>query len=247
MIATPTIIGDCTLYLGDSLSILPMLEPPSIGAVITDPPYGINYIKGTGGRRGAHSTGHQNIEPVFGDDRPFDPTPLLRFPNLIVWGADHYASKLPPGRFLAWDKCPGRSQWDSFSDVEFAWHSLPGASRIFRYMWKGLCQGAGEDKNTRREHPTQKPVCLLRWCIAQSKSPPDKPILDPFMGSGSTAIAAIRSGFPFIGIEILPKYFHVACQRIRDAYRAQGERILEPESERQTAASGPLFRDESNG
>lgn len=206
-------IGPHVLFRGDCREILPTLG--KVDAVVTDPPYGIGYVKGTGGN-GCHTKKHRNIEAVTGDNVPFDASVLLTFPNVLMWGADHYCASLTGGRFLAWDKCPGKEAWDSFSDVEFAWHSRPGASRIFRYMWKGLCQGAGEDKNERRDHPTQKPVCLMRWCIGQVQ--PADTILDPFMGSGTTGVACARLGRKFIGIEIEERYFRIACKRIEDAH-----------------------------
>jgi len=206
------------LYRGDCLVVLPTFEAGSIAAVVTDPPYGIGYVKSTGGNS-IHAKRKRNIIPIINDDKPFDPAPLLMFSNVLTWGADHYAQRLPHGRFLAWDKLGGiHEPWDSFSDVEYAWHSRPGASRIFRLMWKGLCQGTGMDKGTKRFHPTQKPVALMIWCIKQSGAAEGTTILDPFMGSGTTAIACIRTGHRFIGVEIDPHYFDVAVARIESEF-----------------------------
>ena len=210
--------GRIRLYLGDCLDVLPTLS--GIDAVVTDPPYGIAYVKGSGGSDGAYSGSKsgteriRNIEAIHGDDVAFDPSHLTTFPNVLLWGADHYAQRLPHGRFLAWDKLDGKASWDSFSDCEFAWHNKRGASRIIRYVWKGLCQGAGEDKGSQREHPTQKPVIVMRWSIEQSGAMAGDTVADPYMGSGTTGVACVRLGRQFIGIEKEPKYFDIAVKRI---------------------------------
>jgi site-specific DNA-methyltransferase (adenine-specific) len=204
------------LYLGDCLTLLPALS--HIDAVVSDPPYGISYKKGKGGStagyKGKKGDQGRNIEAIAGDDKPFDPTPWLDFPKVLLWGADHYAQRLPHGRFLAWDKLNGHEPWDSFSDVEFAWNNKRGASRIISYVWKGMCQGAGEDKGSRRDHPTQKPVCVMRFSVEQAGTLPGDTVLDPYMGAGTTGVACIRTGRNFVGIEIEPRYFDIAVRRI---------------------------------
>lgn len=209
--------------LGDCLEVLPTLG--RFDAVVTDPPYGIGYVKGAGGR-GIHSKRHyekvRNDGPVIGDDRPFDPSPWLSFDDVILWGANHFARSLPDGRWLAWNKLGGMEPWDSFSDVEFAWQNKRGADRIFSHLWKGLAQaGAGE----RRFHPTQKPVALMSWCL--SLVPAARNILDPYMGSGTTGVAAVKLGRRFTGIEIDPGYFDIACRRIEAALK-QPDFFVEP-------------------
>lgn len=226
------------LYLGDSLDIVPQLEPSSISAVVTDPPYGIGYKKGTGGSvcgysgRKLSSGNQRNIEAIAGDDIPFDPTPWLCFPHVLLWGADHFAYRLPHGRWLAWNKLGDKEPWDSFSDVEFAWHNRRGAARLITSLWKGMCQGAGEDKGSTRDHPTQKPVAVMRWSLEQADTQPGDTILDPFMGSGTTGVACVRTGRRFIGIEIDEKYFAIAVKRIQ----AELDRfpLLEPKQPQQT-------------
>lgn len=211
------VIGNAELYLGDCREVLPNLSKTT--AIISDPPYGIGYVKGPGGK-GNHSwakDGNRNIEAIIGDDEPFDPAHLLAFDPVVLFGADHFAQRLPRGRWLAWDKLGGKESWDSYSDVEFAWMNKPGAARIFRMMWKGLCQGAGKDKGTRRTHPTQKPVDLMEWCIEQAGRP--AVVCDPYMGTGATGVAAIHLGIRFVGIEIHRPYFDIACERIENAQR----------------------------
>lgn len=223
------VIGAATLYLADCRDVLPTLG--KVDAVVTDPPYGIGYAHsgfydGTIGITKAANL--RGAPPVVGDDKPFDPMPWLQFPNVLMWGANHYHARLPDkGRWLAWNKLADREPWDSFADVEFAWHSGKGASRIFSMMWKGLaCDKRGENGGL-REHTTQKPIRLMRWCIEQAKVLPGQIILDPFMGSGTTGVAAVTMGRRFIGIEIEPRYFDIACRRIEQAQR-QSDLFIEP-------------------
>jgi len=211
-----------TLYLGDCREILATLG--KVDAVVTDPPYGIGYRKGAGGGRGASLHGGRVHRPAFdrlvGDDQPFDPVQWLSFENVTLWGADHFYARLPDrGRWLAWNKLGSLESYDSFADVEFAWSSAEGAARIFNFMWKGIVgQKIGED-NGKRWHPTQKPVALMDWCIKQADVPTDATILDPYMGSGTTGVAAVKLGHPFIGIETVEKYFDISCRRIGEALK----------------------------
>jgi site-specific DNA-methyltransferase (adenine-specific) len=208
------VIGDCELYLGDCRKVLSLV--PQSAAIISDVPYGIAHQGGGGAAvAGTRSPARRFRERIVGDDEPFDPAHLLEFDQQILWGADHFRARLPEtGRFLAWDKLAHSTLADTFSDVEFAWHSWPGAARRFVYLWKGV-QQAGE-KGSQRYHPSQKPVALMSWCIKQAGLP--AVVCDPYMGSGSTALAAAQHGCRFIGMEIHPGYFEVACKRLRNAY-----------------------------
>lgn len=196
-------IGDATLYLGDCREILPTLD--GISAIVSDPPYGISYKKGTGGR-GKHTV--RNIDAVVGDDTPFDPSAFLAFDHVILWGANHFAQRLPHGRWLAWDKLAGLAAFDSFSDVEFAWVKGRGKDRIFSHLWKGICKASEKGQGKERWHPTQKPIALMTWCIEMTQGV----VCDPFMGSGTTGIAAIQCGRKFVGIETEEKVFQ-HCMR----------------------------------
>ena len=197
-----------------------LLGAPKGWALITDPPYGIAYRKGAGGK-GRHSV--RNIEAIEGDTEPFDPSPFLGFDDVILWGGNHFAARLPHGRWLAWDKLAGMPEFDSFSDVEFAWRKGRGKDRVFNHLWKGICKGSEKGGGKERWHPTQKPIELMRWCIQQTEA---RTILDPFMGSGTTGVACVKLGRKFIGIEIDSGYFDIACKRIRDAY-AQPDMFVE--------------------
>lgn len=224
-------IGNATLYLGDCREILPTLG--EVDAVVTDPPYGIDFHHSGCGTKGlwdgAHPRRHQ--ERIAGDAAPFDPSALLAFPNVLMWGADHFYPRLPEtGRFLAWNKLGNiEDGWDTFSDVEFAWHSMEGAARIFNWKWKGIVSDKIGENNTKRDHPTQKPIALMKWCVQQVGAA--EIVLDPFMGSGTTGVACINLGRRFVGIEVEPKYFDIACRRIEDARRQPDLFIKQPKPE----------------
>lgn len=204
-----------TLYLGNCRDVLPTLQ--RVDAVVTDPPYGIGYQRGSGGKgKQRLRSGRNDESPIVGDDKPFDPSPWMQWP-CILWGANHYAERLPHGRWLAWNKLGDLAPWDDFSDVEFAWQNTRASDRIFSLLWKGLVQGE-KIGNGERWHPTQKPIGLMQWCI--ENLPDDcETILDPYAGSGTTGIAAVKLGRKFIGIEIEPKYFDIACKRISEALK----------------------------
>ena len=131
-----------------------------------------------------------------------------------MWGANHFANKLPPGRWLIWDKTLGAGSGD-FSEFEVAWLSTPGADRFFRHMWMGVQRESEHGQS--RVHPTQKPVALMEWCLGFL--PDAKTILDPFMGSGTTLVACQRIGRQGTGIELDRDYFDIACRRVDEAAR----------------------------
>lgn len=193
-----------TLYHGDCREILPTL--PDVALLLTDPPYGISYSP-SGGGRGAFGkpvfkkfTGK---DVVFGDDSAFDPAHLLGIaPLAILWGANHYASRLPEETaWLVWDKREAESTL-TFSDCEMAWTNLGGPARIFRHMWNGVAKASEVGES--RYHPTQKPLALMRWCLQRAGNP--QTVVDPYAGSGTTLIAAKDAGVQSIGIEIHEPY-----------------------------------------
>jgi DNA modification methylase len=204
-------IGDATLYLGDCREILPELE--RVDACVTDPPYGIAMA-----RRGTIGTSKNAEVKNYGKDE-WDNQPisdaLLRDVMLagrwnIIFGGNYYP--LPATScWLVWDKLNS----GDFADCELAWTNLPKAVRRLQYLWNGMIKAPGE---TRGDHPTQKPVGVMSWCLQQL---PDgtKSVIDPFMGSGTTGVACAKAGMRFIGIEREPQYFAAACRRIEEAYR----------------------------
>lgn len=210
-------IGDCTLYLGDCLEILPTLS--KVDAVVTDPPYGIKQDKGFRGSVGVSGVGQPIARRQYtGEwDRQRPPKAIFDMflkitDQAIVFGGNYFTDYLPVGKqWLVWDKI---NTMPSFGDCELAWTNLKRNSvKLLRYESNGL-MGRRED----RVHPTQKPVDVMRWCV-NHLSPDSQAILDPFMGSGTTGVVCAKLGRKFIGIEIDASYFDIACKRIEDAYR----------------------------
>jgi site-specific DNA-methyltransferase (adenine-specific) len=213
-------IGDATLYLGDCQELLPRFDGDV--AVVADPPYGIWFRhSGCGNQFPVDRGGRKSRVPRFakisivGDKEGCDPGPMLRFEEVIIWGANHFADQLPASsRWLVWDKRDGMAS-NTFSDCELAWCKKPGAARLIHYLWNGICR-AGEKES--RVHPMQKPIEVMAWSIGFTAG---DTICDPFMGSGTTGVAALRLGRKFIGIEIDERWFDIACRRI-EAEARQG-------------------------
>ena len=195
-----------TIYHGDCREVLPELEP--VDLVLTDPPYGIgwdtNYSRFCS-RGGDRSRSGGDKSRINGDDKPFDPAFLLHFKEVVLWGANHYASSLPPGSWFIWDK--RNADGTAFlSHGEIGWYSSGYGVYI-----KSI-SGQRHRATSGGLHPTQKPVALMAWCIKKTKAP--GLILDPFMGSGTTLVAAKELGRKAIGIEIEEKYCEIAARRL---------------------------------
>ena len=183
--------------------------------------------RGNGSSGNLHSTGvaRQWPQGIHGDDKPFDPAFVLQASEKhLLWGSHKFGDRLPRGRWLAWDKVPTGKIRDQ-GDGELAWCSVdPDAVlRIYRLLWDGVCVGSAArhevTAGVQREHPTQKPESLMAWCLQFLKLDVDSLICDPFMGAGSSGMAAVKAGHRFVGIEIEPVYFEAACKRIEDAQR----------------------------
>lgn len=207
--------GTATLILGDCLAILPTLE--GVDAVISDPPYGIGY-KST-----LVNIGATEREAIIGDESEMD----LRFVlNLgmpvLCFGASNFPAQLPHrGRWLCWDKRTVDGACDAMlgSPIELAWcNKKTGYDKIVRCLHGGVVNADGG----KRVHPTQKPTFVMsqaiEWAAKSALT-----ICDPFMGSGTTGIACLRTGRNFIGIEIDPKHYATACERM--AREIDGELI----------------------
>ncbi|GAG20370.1 unnamed protein product, partial [marine sediment metagenome] len=182
-----------TIYHGDCREILPRLDP--VDLVLTDPPYGISHpCKYKSRGRGALAQ-CRDYPNVYGDDKPFDPAPYINQPA-ILWGANHYANRLPnSGGWAVWDK----QRPDSLdqSTCELAWSNIIKGVRRIAYLWNGMIR-AGKDELF---HPTQKPIEVMRWCLLLKWTKDKQSILDPFMGAGTTLRAAKDLGRKAIGIE----------------------------------------------
>ena len=213
--------GAVTLYLGDCREILPTLG--RVDAVVTDPPYGIgesnekNLTRGTLAK--PRDYGHFEWDKAPADDAVID---AIRAASKwqVIFGGNYF--DLPPTScVLVWDKM---GPANDFADCELAWTNLHKAVRRIRYLWNGMIR---KEKDVEREHPTQKPIEVMRWAIEHLPREAET-ILDPFMGSGTTGVAAVKLGRRFIGIEIEERYFQIACRRIEEATR-QRDLFVEPQ------------------
>jgi DNA modification methylase len=195
-------IGGQRLILGDSLLIVPSLE--AMDAMLTDPPYGIGkLLVGSG-----HFAG---LAKKMGGEYGWDnsPPPSWIFENnypTIVWGGN-YLGLRPSRGWLAWVKTNAAP---TFASIELAWANMDFNAK----HWVGPCGAPVQEKV---EHPTQKPVALMEWCLGFL--PNAQTILDPFMGSGTTLVACQRLGRNGTGIELDPEYFDIACRRVDEATR----------------------------
>jgi DNA modification methylase len=211
--------GRVTLYRGDCRTILPTLG--KVDACVTDPPYGI----GESSRKVA-SRDQLAAPKDYGefdwDQKPIDAEMVAMIQAASKWQVifgGNYFTLGPTSCWLVWDKQNGDND---FADCELAWTNLPKAVRRICWRWNGMIRKGHEE----REHPTQKPLGVMKWCIEHL---PDtaQTILDPFMGSGTTGVAAVKLGRRFIGIEIDQRYFDIACRRIDDAAK-QPDLFVEP-------------------
>lgn len=210
-------IGKARLFLGDCREVLPSLG--RFDLVDTDPPYGIGADKGAaiGGTdaSGRYVRRPKQYEGGWDADRPSPEVFALILAHskaAIIWGGNYFADVLPRGgRWLFWDKL---NSMPTYSDGEMAWTNIPGAAvKKFTQCNNGLASLRDGD----RVHPTQKPVNVMRWSL--SFMPDARTVCDPFMGSGSTGVAAVQDDRAFVGIERDPAFFDIACRRIEDAQR----------------------------
>lgn len=200
-----------TIYHGDCRAVLPLLtERPRL--VLADPPYGVGIGDKSGGTRTRLAVAGDDYY-VVGDDEPFDPAHLLALQTpTILWGANHFADKLPPSpSWFVWDKRDGTTSDDN-ADCELAWTNLGGPARMYTHLWRGMIKASERDQ--RRLHPTQKPVALMRWCLQRAGLKPGNLVLDPYMGSGPVLRAAMDLGLRCIGIELEERYCDIAARRL---------------------------------
>ncbi|MDE2133915.1 MAG: site-specific DNA-methyltransferase [Alphaproteobacteria bacterium] len=199
-------IGGALLIRGDCLAVLPHLAG-KYDAIVSDPPYGIAYNPSS-------PTGSKwkSVKRIVGDSEPFDPQPLLGHVRTIcLFGANNFANRLPNSRrWFVWDKRPGMKSM-TYSDCELAWCSTDGPARMIRVVWSGANRG---EERGQHWHPTQKPIEVMRQII-ETVSKPGDTILDPYMGSGTTGIAALRAGRKFIGVEIERRWYEAAETRVQ--------------------------------
>lgn len=198
-----------TIYHGDCRDILPTL--PKVDLVLTDPPYGIGAVK-----RGTIGTSKKGAVKDYGKAEWDNETPpawiwgLLadKSTNQIIFGGNFFP--LPPSScWLVWDK----DNTGDFADCELAWTNLTTAVRRIRWRWNGMLQ---EDMSRKefRCHPTQKPLAVIKWALKQAPEGCGT-VLDPFMGVGTTLLAARDLGLSAIGIEREEAYCANAVERLR--------------------------------
>ena len=198
-----------TIYCGDNRQVTPWLG--SFDLLLTDPPYGINENDRKVASRGRLAK--PKDYGVFSWDKnkpePWFLNSLMSITkHQIIFGGNYFG--LPPSQcWLVWDKENGTND---FADCELAWTNLPKAVRKFTWRWSGMLQEDMKNKEN-RVHPTQKPLPLMHWCLGHV--PEAKTVLDPFMGSGTTLLAAKQKGLKATGIEISEKYCEAAVKRLQ--------------------------------
>jgi DNA modification methylase len=188
--------------------LLPLL--PKVDLVLTDPPYGISHPTDYRSRGRGGIAACKDYLPVAGDREPFDPIPWIGQPA-ILFGGNYYADKLPTtSGWLVWDK--ERPDDLDQATCELAWTNCVKGVRRIRWRWNGCMR---ESKNEPLNHPTQKPVEVMKWCLSLRWTKEFKVILDPFLGSGTTLVACKQLGRKGIGIELEERYCEIAANRLR--------------------------------
>jgi len=214
------VIGDCTLYLGDCMEVLPMLG--RVDALVADPPYGLNLgVDGDmrGGDHGLAKESYASYDDTLENFRSVVVPAIKVALSLASRGAvfcNHNLHELPKpdaigGVFLP--AATGRHKWgfNSFSPVAL-YGTAPRLNKGSRPSAISSSEAA-----EKHDHPCPKPLGWMKWIVGHASSVGEV-VLDPFMGSGTTGVACSRSGRRFIGIEIDEGYFDIACERIRKAY-----------------------------
>ncbi len=203
---------DCngiTIYNGDCRQVLPFLN--DFDLLLTDPPYGIGESTGKN-RNSSNAAVTRDYGSSDWDNAPprnhLLQAMIEQCQTAVVFGGNYFA--LPPSRcWLVWDK----DNTGMRADAELAWTNRDAAVRLFQWRWNGMLQEHGGDKKEPRVHPTQKPLALMKWCLGLV--PDAKTVLDPFMGSGTTLVAAKQLGLRAVGIEINADYCAAAVERLR--------------------------------
>lgn len=196
------------IYNGKCEDIVPNIS--NFELIVTDPPYGISHPCNFKSRGRGKLAECNDYPDVFGDTELFDPQFLLSFQKpTVLWGANYFADKLPlSSGWLVWDK--ERPDGLDQSTCELAWTNYVKGVRRFKYLWNGMMRAGEKGQNF---HPTQKPIALIQWIFSLKWTPPGA-VLDPYMGAGSTLVAAKYLGRKAIGIEIEESYCEIAVKRV---------------------------------
>ena len=206
----------------DNMTLMARYPDDYFDLAICDPPYGIGEDGGSNHSRSKLAKAKQYTAKNWDESSPnvvyFNH--LLRVSkNQIIWGANHFISKIPfdSSCWIVWDKENGKTD---FADCELAWTSFKTSVRKYKFKWHGMLQGDMKNKE-KRIHPTQKPVALYKWLLQNYAKEGDK-ILDTHLGSGSIAIACDDMGFDLVGCEIDSEYYNAAIERLKP-YRRQSK------------------------
>ena len=225
----PTEREPVRLIQGDCLDVLARIDREAIAAVVSDPPYGMDWdtdsTRFSGGQRVAHRVGGRaDWGAIRNDDKPFDPSPWLQFPRVVLWGANHYAAALPVGTTLVWVKKAEHLFGTFLSDAEIGW--MKGGHGVYCFAKQFPPPSRMAEAGGRVAHPNQKPVSLMRWCLRKAKVPEGGIVFDPYMGSGTTGVACLLAGYRFVGCEIDPAHFATAQKRINHALGTSSESLF---------------------
>lgn len=219
-------VSDCgtvTLYLGDCLEILPTLEPGSVDAVVTDPPYGVDYK----GKTTKHS---RQVGGAYesGDSDTVGPRFISQWSGTaVVYPGTRIAFDYPKPVEMGFVFCPsgaGLGRWGFITGHPILYYgSNPYLKKGMGHRPNGFTSFATQPPNG---HPCPKPLEWMTFAVSKASTDHGETILDPFTGSGTTGVACVRLGRRFIGIELEPKYFAIAKRRIMDELRRV--KFLEP-------------------
>jgi site-specific DNA-methyltransferase (adenine-specific) len=212
-----------TLYAGDCLTMRHLV--PATAALISDVPYGMDWdtdstrFSGGSAEHNRHrGQGRDDWGAIAEDNQPFDPAPWLDYPHVVLFGANHYAARLPVGTTLIWLKKADHLFGTFLSDAEVAWMKGGHGVYAFRKQFPPPSRAfEGGMSGGHPAHPTQKPIDLMAWCMDRAKVPTDGLVVDPYCGSGSTGVAALRRGGTLIGMEREPAHLATAARRLAEA------------------------------
>lgn len=204
------------IICGDCLEVMKKIPDGAVDLVLTDPPYGVKRDGGFGGAHGFRGSGRKIVRRQYSDDWDGDIPPRETFNIITTWqactvlifGGNFFSHILPrSSHWIFWDK---KQTMPTFGDGELLWTNIKRHSvRKIELEYNGLI---GKEEN--RQHPTQKPLKLLRLLVKEHTCI-NEIVCDPFLGSGTTAVAAKQLGRRFIGIEINMDYCKIAEDRLR--------------------------------
>lgn len=180
-----------------------VVDVARVALVHDDPPYGIRLKTDGGGKKRSPAARwpSNSFPPIAGDDRPFDPGPILALDRpTVLWGANHYSDRVPGSpSWIFWDKADGLPSNEG-ADGELAWTNLGGPLRSFRHLWRGLFRASEQCDKTLA--PTQKPIVLCSYVYQRAKLKPGDLVFVPHGGSGPDLPAARAAGLRLIWCDV---------------------------------------------